>query len=750
MKLAPLTRLVCLIMASLSCLISALSFVGAASAAAFVGSVGPNVLVRPSDSPATNSDIHLTVAGGEFESAQVVIRTDNAQLRGVTAKVVGGLTSTLGDTIPAAAITLYRVGYVDLKGFPSDGDLGGALGRFPDPLIPDVDTIWNEKRNAFPFDIPENENRIVWLDLLVPSGTKSGLYQGSTLEVRDSNNTLLASLALKVTVEDMDIPSTTTLNGGFDLNSNQICKAHNCANYPGGQTALLNAYDRIALDNRLTIAKPPTATPSSTTDNSYLTYTKPLIKGTASTRLRGASLKTITIYQWAKDSADEWRKISSADGFEDKVRFHCDEISRSSTAWTNCKNDWVYANNLWKNALPNGHDLPLEVTASIEDVNWAKSNGFTDIANRISILIPVINYLHPKDGSVFPGKRSLYTNWDSGTTVGGAQKELWGYTSCMSMGCSPTAADNHSLWSGWPSYGVDQPATQARAMGWISYLYDLKGEYYYETARDLPTAWGNLWSNDGGNHGDGTFFYPGTASAIGGTHDTPIESIRLKRVRDGREDYELLLAAEKYTKSSPQIVAIARKAFASAQQTDITQKNIDDVRQELFNIASGKSPRVDWPDYTTPPPPSTPPQEQDTTSEIASEIDTKKLEPKIQLRSVITSIPAAQPLTTKPPTKKRNSYCKGKRATIVGTNGDDVIRGTKGRDVIVALSGNDKIIGLGGGDIICTGKGTTKVNSSGGSRKKRDLIICGASKDSIIYDSRDKLQGKCERKTKRR
>src|SRR5437667_6067444 len=44
--------------------------------------------------------------------------------------------------------------------------------------------------------------------------------------------------------------------------------------------------------------------------------------------------------------------------------------------------------------------------------------------------------------------------------------------------------------------------------------------------------------------------------------------------------------------------------------------------------------------------------------------------------------------------------CDGRRATIVGTNGDDTLEGTPGRDVIAALGGNDVVYGLGQNDLI--------------------------------------------------
>jgi hypothetical protein len=43
-----------------------------------------------------------------------------------------------------------------------------------------------------------------------------------------------------------------------------------------------------------------------------------------------------------------------------------------------------------------------------------------------------------------------------------------------------------------------------------------------------------------GGNGDGTLFYPGRPSRIGGLADIPIESIRLKLIREGMEDYEYL------------------------------------------------------------------------------------------------------------------------------------------------------------------------------------------------------------------
>ena len=50
---------------------------------------------------------------------------------------------------------------------------------------------------------------------------------------------------------------------------------------------------------------------------------------------------------------------------------------------------------------------------------------------------------------------------------------------------------------------------------------------------------------------------------------------------------------------------------------------------------------------------------------------------------------------------KKKYRCRGRLATIVGTNHADRITGTKKKDVIVGLGGADRIDGRGKRDIIC-------------------------------------------------
>jgi hypothetical protein len=52
----------------------------------------------------------------------------------------------------------------------------------------------------------------------------------------------------------------------------------------------------------------------------------------------------------------------------------------------------------------------------------------------------------------------------------------WWHQSCMSFGCSGGGGLDVSGETGWPTYAVDSDATRNRAVEWMSFTYDMKGE----------------------------------------------------------------------------------------------------------------------------------------------------------------------------------------------------------------------------------------------------------------------------------
>jgi predicted extracellular nuclease len=77
--------------------------------------------------------------------------------------------------------------------------------------------------------------------------------------------------------------------------------------------------------------------------------------------------------------------------------------------------------------------------------------------------------------------------------------------------------------------------------------------------------------------------------------------------------------------------------------------------------------------------------------------------------------------------------CAGRVPTVLGTNGDDLLRGTNGPDVIHALGGDDEVRGLNGDDVVCGGAGDDRVSGGNGD----DVLLGGAGDDVLHGDNGD-------------
>ena len=99
------------------------------------------------------------------------------------------------------------------------------------------------------------------------------------------------------------------------------------------------------------------------------------------------------------------------------------------------------------------------------------------------------------------------------------------------------------------------------------------------------------------------------------------------------------------------------------------------------------------------------------------------------------AVNAAAATSEKPEEEPR---CHGRRAKIVGTEGNDVIFGTPSRDVIWAGGGDDTIYGSLGNDLICGGPGDDIVHGGRGN----DEVDGGAGSDQVNGDlGDDKILG---------
>ena len=105
-------------------------------------------------------DQSLWAARNEYASFQVVVN--------------GGATVANLLVVPEAPGVQALVHCVRYINITTPSDCMGAVGRWPDPLVPARDPFVNQTRRCFPAEVPAGENRAFFVDLWVPKTAAPG------------------------------------------------------------------------------------------------------------------------------------------------------------------------------------------------------------------------------------------------------------------------------------------------------------------------------------------------------------------------------------------------------------------------------------------------------------------------------------------------------------------------------------------------------------------------------------------------
>jgi hypothetical protein len=477
--------------------------------------------LQPTDALPAGRSIDLAAARGECESAQIAIRPDRP-LAALSARAAPL------DGPSRIAPAIYRVATLDLA-LPSGPD--GAAGTWPDPLVPERDPFFGEPRRAFPVPVPSGRLQAVWVELCVPESARPGRYRGAIL-LSDGGGEL-ATVPVVLEVWPFALPTTSTFPVTFGLPTRLGTRALGKLDDP----LLARALAAAALRHRVTphglsYDPPPGHCTAARCELDFARYDSemaPILDGTLEPGVRGTFADVrVTPRDWEGSSADlvalfrAWREHFTARGWSDRL--------------------WLYTLD-----EPKPKDIPElarraraaragGVRVFVTSVPLASLEGLVDA------FAPNVFFFDGRNPEAFRSVK-LAT---SGPSSGGP---FW-YASCMSHGCEeipssgPVRREMSRAFRGWPGYEIDRPGAAARVMGWLAFRQRVAGELYY----DMLQAWqGDPWKNVrafAGN-GDGTLLYPGLPDRLGGTHPFPVESIRLKLVRDGLEDRELLALAQR-------------------------------------------------------------------------------------------------------------------------------------------------------------------------------------------------------------
>lgn len=476
------------------------------------------------DAPMNATPINeIAAARNEYEMFQVALRAD-APL------TVTDVHFAL-PTLPQAGLSdldrvmIYRAGYMSVTR-TSNGE--GATGLWPDALIPKIDSYACETRNAFPVNVAAGRNQSFYVEVYVPRGTPAGRYAGTlTLSGNGADGAFVHTQSVDLNVWDFTLPSTATLQSSFGFIGSELGAGHRLNLAGADAQRLATRYALSGLRHRIAMTTGLDAPPPYVYENgnvaidwnAYDAEVKPFLDGSA--HHTGATWSAVQMRPfnpkiYASNGATgltayykAWSEHFHAQGWFDKLWGYTRDEPRNG--------DFAEVKDRARAMLAADPAMRPLVTHSLD-------SGLTDGPGQSSIRVwtPLVNRMD----------RNRRAEFDP-YLQNGAQ--LWWYQSCESHGCFGDDV------TGYPSYMIDASGAQNRVMEWLSFSYRIGGELYFNTMEGyfkLGDVWETQFLFDG--NGDGTLFYPGRPDRIGGSTHIPVESLRLKLIREGYEDYEYL------------------------------------------------------------------------------------------------------------------------------------------------------------------------------------------------------------------
>jgi uncharacterized protein (TIGR03437 family) len=484
----------------------------------------------------------VAAARNEYESFQIIIKGAQTGWQGVSAALKAPLASPLGASIPVENVRFYRAGYLTVDKASNAGQGGAKAGTYPDSLIPFLNPFTGQpltggQYGSAPFDVAAARNQTIYVELFAPLGTPAGVYTGS-ISVTRYGNIKLADVPVSVTVWNFDLPTAPSLHSAIQANDSDY--AIGPAAYYGYTTgsaqhlSVATAMNEQLIAHRLMPENPH-----------YIGFT---VRSDGSISDPGNMLET---YLLRPECGDYRLPFSATYPFTRPL----DTNRTKAIAYLRNAYAWLAARNLLGKVWLRQYDEP-QTTAQFQSAR--------DFADLIHEANP--NYKVAITGdfsqSGFPaylyGHLNIYIMglWNYDPTAAAQRQankdDVWSYTALVQNSGNPS-----------PFWQIDFPLLNYRVVPWIQYRYGLTGLQHWTAAywNELRARGQSPWTNPCSMlasglcfNGEGMLFYPGKevnyvvpAGAYGNTSTAavygPIASLRLKALRDGMEDYELLVLA---------------------------------------------------------------------------------------------------------------------------------------------------------------------------------------------------------------
>ncbi len=393
----------------------------------------------------------------------------------------------------------------------------------------------------------------VWVDVLIPPDAPAGLYSGE-VRVTTAGHAPIR-LPVEIEVLALRLPSMSTLPNTFMMYWPALAAAH----FPEAHSArdnedlreieLGHLYARAALRNSITIA------PSEDLAPVYTFHRDGTLERADYSRYDLAAAEFLDGYRTPRSA--RWTslplpRLKNLPGTERAAALSDYVRHAHARGWFDRLFDYTF----------DEPDRPEDFAALEARARLVRGIepgiprlATTELSARLFGLVtrwcPVVNSLEPKNSSPREWwnerQRPRRENYEARLRSGDS---LWWYQSCLSHGCG--GIGRSPQFDDWPSYMVDISAAANRVFGLLTAVtYNVSGVLYWDVAY-AHSIYGrqqghrlDVWESIyyfGGN-GDGSLFYPGRPAQVGGRRHIPIESLRMKFIRDSfyDADYALML-----------------------------------------------------------------------------------------------------------------------------------------------------------------------------------------------------------------
>lgn len=500
---------------------------------------------RPDDYEAVKEEakINISAVRNEYEGAHIIM-TANEDVASYDVEMTD-LTSASGNVFEVENITLYNQKYVDVvKDYQKN--LAGP-GKYPDAILP-FDAAKDAKENT----LKKDTNQALYFSFYIPQDQAAGTYTAEFTVTYDGKE---QKIPVSLKVWDLELPEENHLKSMILVSWQWSLASFSytydaywswmeaLSKYRLSPYQVWNYNDFLPLEyqyeKNAEMAYEWAKNPRNTV------FCIPYKYGAMSQADRdwlgeaGADLAAATVYDRA--SYEGFIMACVEKSFETNLNIMAkayghfgsmeDEPAGQGT-WGNV----IAISAMWRKQIPEIADAIIANTDTYVAEYGVTAEFVEEVANSVRNMRRVVTSDYDQNYEEYvdywcPGWWQLNREGeDNIDTYYGDTDEQWWY------GCN-------GMEDPLPNWYIDSKTLTHRIISWMQMQYGFEGNLYWaadyymqwpegETPEDIFNTGATAYAN-----GDGTLFYPGAMYGL----DEPIPTRRLEAIRDGMEDYEVLL-----------------------------------------------------------------------------------------------------------------------------------------------------------------------------------------------------------------